>query len=69
MDARQQLLNRVEEFITVRKMAATTFGVLAVNDGKFVRRLRDGSNMTLATLEKAENYLVQAEASEPQEAV
>lgn len=57
MDTQEQLLSRIEVFLSTRKMAETTFGRLAVNDGKFVGRLRAGANMTLATMAKADAYL------------
>ncbi len=66
METQQQLLIRIEAFLSTRTMAETTFGRLAVNDGKFVGRLRAGSNMTLATIAKAEAYL--AEVSHTTEA-
>lgn len=57
MDTQTQLLSEIEEFLRTRKMAETTFGRMAVNDGKFVARLRAGANMTLATIERARNHI------------
>jgi hypothetical protein len=57
MSTQAELLSEIETFLAVRKMAATTFGRLAVNDGKFVPRLRSGCNMTLATVERVRCYL------------
>lgn len=39
------LLNEIEEFCERRGIAESTFGRLAVNDGKFVNRTRGGSNV------------------------
>lgn len=57
MDTQTQLLSEIENFLSTRKMAETTFGRMAVNDGKFVSRLRVGANMTLATIERASAYI------------
>jgi hypothetical protein len=57
MDTQTQLLSEIEDFLSTRKMAETTFGRLAVNDGKFVSRLRAGANMTLATIDKVRAHI------------
>lgn len=57
MSTQAQLLSEIETFLRGRKMAETTFGRLAVNDGKFVARLRAGANMTLATIAKARQFM------------
>lgn len=57
MDDQTRLLTEIEAFIRERGIAETTFGRLAVNDGKFVRRLRERQNMTLATLERARDFI------------
>jgi hypothetical protein len=57
MDTQAQLLAEIEDFLSTRKMAETTFGRMAVNDGKFVSRLRSGANMTLATIERARVHI------------
>lgn len=62
MDIQEKLLSRIEGFLNNRGMAETTFGRLAVNDGKFVARLRAHANMTLATLEKAGTFIDEASA-------
>ncbi|MEJ8575028.1 hypothetical protein [Microbaculum marinum] len=38
-------------------MAESTFGRLAVNDGKLVARLRDGKSVTLHTLERLQQFM------------
>lgn len=64
MDTQSQLLSEIEGFLSTRKMAETTFGRAAVNDGKFVGRLRVGKNMTLATIDRVRAFIrdQQAEA-------
>lgn len=57
MDTQAQLLSEIEDFLRTRKMAETTFGRMAVNDGKFVSRLRAGANMTLATIDRARTHI------------
>ncbi len=57
MDTQTQLLSEIEAFLQTRKIAETTFGRLAVNDGKFVGRLRSGANMTLQTIDKVRGFL------------
>ncbi|HJN22877.1 MAG TPA: ATP-binding protein [Rhodospirillales bacterium] len=52
-----ELLREIEAFIDDRGMAETTFGRLAVNDGKFVSRLRDGKGVTVRTVEKVRAYI------------
>ncbi|XWN34585.1 MAG: hypothetical protein ROR55_20765 [Devosia sp.] len=47
-------------------MSVSTFGKLAVNDGKLVSRLRMGASITLKTLEKIELVLNQSASDEPQ---
>src|ERR1043166_4708444 len=39
-------------------MAESTFGRLAVNDGKFVNRLKYGGRITTQTLARVRNYMV-----------
>ena len=54
-----ELLAEIEVFLATRGgISETAFGVLAVNDGKLVRRLREGKNMTLATIERAKQFIV-----------
>ena len=57
MTIQNELLAEIEAFLRTRKIAETTFGLRAVNDGKFVPRLRAGANMTLSTISKAREYM------------
>ncbi len=62
MSIQTDLLGEIEAFLPERGIAETTFGKMAVNDGKFVGRLRRAENMTLATLEKAKAFLDEEKA-------
>jgi hypothetical protein len=44
------LLDSIADFCRRTGMAESTFGRRAVNDGKFVARLRDGARITPETL-------------------
>lgn len=58
MTVQSDLLLEIEAFLAAHGgMAESTFGLRAVNDGKFVRRLRSGANMTLATIERAKEFM------------
>ena len=66
MSVQSELLREVETFLARRTgMSETTFGRLAVNDGKFVGRLRAGRNMTLATIERVKAYIKAERATAP----
>src|SRR6478736_5977415 len=47
------LLGSISDFCRRTGMAESTFGRRAVNDGKFVARLRDGARVTPETLQLA----------------
>jgi hypothetical protein len=51
------LLDSISEFCRRANMAESTFGRRAVNDGKFVSRLRDGARITPETLERVSDFL------------
>jgi len=53
----EALLDEVEVFLIVHGMRTTAFGIAAVNDGKFVSRLRAGMNMTAATIAKVRSFM------------
>lgn len=61
MDIRAELLSEIDAFRAGLpphvRMAETTFGRLAVDDGKFVQRLRDGKGVTLATIERVRAFI------------
>jgi hypothetical protein len=51
------LLAEIDAFLAARGMAETTFGRRAVNDGKFVLRMRAGKGITLATVERVREFI------------
>lgn len=53
----QNLLDEIDAFLRDSKMAETTFGRHAVNDGKFVGRLREGAGVTVATVDRVRAYI------------
>ncbi len=52
-----ELLEEVGGYCRLAGLAESTFGRLAVNDGKFVARLRDGGRITPRTLDRVRNYI------------
>ena len=52
-----ELLGVIRTFCREHGMAETTFGRRAVNDGKFVGRVRDGARISLGTLRKVEAFM------------
>ena len=59
------LLDSIASFCRDRGVAESTFGRRAVNDGKFVARLRDGARIMPETLERVSAYLARHGASAP----
>jgi hypothetical protein len=58
----------IEAYCRQRGIAESTFGRRAVNDGKFVARLRDGKRVTTATLERVQSFMgVEPASSDPAE--
>src|SRR6185295_9554705 len=51
------LLGSISEFCRRTGMAESTFGRRAVNDGKFVARLRDGARVTPETLQRVNVFI------------
>jgi hypothetical protein len=58
MDAARLLLDEIAEFCRRTGMAESTFGRRAVNDGKFVARMRFGGQVTTRTLERGRGFMV-----------
>ncbi len=56
------LIKQIEAYCVRHGIEETTFGLRAVNDGKFVQRLRDGANMTIATIDKARSFIRDSDA-------
>jgi len=59
------LLDSIADFCRRTGMAESTFGRHAVNDGKFVARLRDGARITPETLERVAGFLASRGAAAP----
>jgi hypothetical protein len=62
MTAQSELLAEIEAFLRLKRkagieIAETTFGRVAVNDGKFVQRLRDDANVTVNTIDRVRAYI------------
>ncbi len=53
----EELLEAIRSFFREHGMAETTFGRRAVNDGKFVGRVRDGARISPGTLKKVEAFM------------
>jgi len=52
-----ELLREVGDYCRVAGLAESTFGRLAVNDGKLISRLRDGGQITRRTLDRVRTYI------------
>lgn len=59
------LLAEIDGFLADRQMKETTFGKLAVNDGKFVGRLRSGANVTVNTVQRVRDFIADRADPEP----
>ena len=59
------LLETIAEFCRRAGVAESTFGRRAVNDGKFVARLRDGARITPETLQRVSDYLARHGTTAP----
>lgn len=57
MTLQEDLLAEIMRALPGMRIAETTFGRLAVNDGKLVRRLRAGDNVTVSTIERVRAFL------------
>ena len=53
----ETLLKQIEAYCARHGIKETTFGLRAVNDGKFVQRLRDGSSIQIETYKKVSDFL------------
>ena len=53
----ERLILEIESYCNAAGIAESTFGRKAVNDGKFVGRLRDGKGVTTATVAKVQRFL------------
>src|SRR5690606_22239490 len=59
MPGAESLLLEIESFCRRSGMAESTFGRLAVNDGKLCARLRSGKDVTLETANKIKSFITE----------
>ena len=52
-----EILSEISDFCRKAGLAESTFGRLAVNDGKLVSRLRDGGSVTIDTLARLRTFM------------
>ncbi|MCM8732272.1 hypothetical protein ACFO8O_15015 [Hephaestia sp. GCM10023244] len=57
MSETQALLAQIDHACRRLKMAQSTFGRLAVNDGKLVQRLQQGGRVTMQTMERVHRFI------------
>ena len=53
----ESLLGEIERYCRVSRIAESTFGRQAVNDGKLCARLREGKDVTLDTAERIRTFI------------
>ena len=63
--AAPRLLEAIADFCRGQVMAESTFGRHAVNDGKFVARLRDGARVTPETLARVSDFMASKGVAAP----
>lgn len=59
------LIDSIAQFCRDHQIAESTFGRRAVNDGKFVSRLRDGARITPETLDRIDRFMARHGARAP----
>lgn len=60
MDIRAQLLAEIDTFLAKVRVRETQIGLIALNDGNFVRRLRDGRRVWPETARKVRDFMAAA---------
>jgi len=60
METREILIDEIAAFCRDSGIAESTFGVRAVNDGKFVGRLRNGGRITTDTIDKVRAFIAES---------
>lgn len=61
----QRLLAEIEAFLADTGMKPTRFGKLALNDGDFIRRMRNGSGITVSTVDRVRAFIAAERAKLP----
>jgi hypothetical protein len=64
VDGNEALLREISDYCRAAGMAESTFGRLAVNDGKLVSRLRFGGRVTTATVGRLRGFMAQHQGGE-----
>jgi hypothetical protein len=59
MSSADALLSEIEAFLQRSGMTPTQFGLGAMNNSSFVRQLRNGSGVTLRTLDKVRGFMAE----------
>lgn len=57
MDEHAALLSEIDTYLAARGITESTFGRMAVNDGKFVARIRRGGGITYATAARVRAFI------------
>ena len=60
----ETLLREIAEYCRRADLAESTFGRLAINDGKLVRRLRDGGRITTDTFDRIQAFMARGAPGE-----
>jgi SAM-dependent methyltransferase len=60
----ETLLSEIAEYCRRADLAESTFGRLAINDGKLVRRLRDGGRITTDTFDRIQAFMARGAPEE-----
>ena len=63
-----ELISHIERYCAAHGVAESTFGRMAVNDGKLVARLRSGKTITLDTFRRVELFMSRPVAKSDNEA-
>lgn len=58
----ETIIARINEYCSAHGISPSTFGKKAVNDGKFVDRLKSGRTITLTTLAKVDRFIASSSA-------
>ena len=66
MSVNSPLLEEIEAFVRDCGIAESTFGLRAVNDGKLVRRLREGGRMYRETEDRIRDFMTASRPSPPE---
>lgn len=65
MDQHAALLRDIEDFLAETGMARSTFGRLAMNDGKFMDRMAAGGGITLRNVDRVREFIAARRAAAP----